>query len=94
MNASMSIKFLTKDADICKYADENDFVVITKDADFRDFHFIKKTPRKLIKINLGNISNKELKDVLSQNNSYIQKASQNKSFLIEISRDDVYLIKD
>lgn len=50
----------TKDTDFCKYADENDFVFVTKDSDFRDSHIIKKTPKKLIKINLGNISNQKL----------------------------------
>ncbi len=50
-------KWNTKDADICKYADQNDFVVISKDSDFRDSFFVNKTPKKLIKINLGNTAN-------------------------------------
>ena len=50
-------KWFTKDSEISTYADLNDLIVITKDSDFRDSFFIKKTPRKLIKINLGNISN-------------------------------------
>ena len=29
----------TKDKDICEYADKNDFIVITKDYDFRDSYF-------------------------------------------------------
>ena len=42
-------KWLTKDKDICKYADSNELIVITKDYDFRDSFFLRKTPKKLIK---------------------------------------------
>ncbi|MBN2649485.1 MAG: DUF5615 family PIN-like protein [Prolixibacteraceae bacterium] len=47
----------TKDSDLSKYADQNDYVFITKDSDFRDSYFVKQSPKKLIKINLGNIPN-------------------------------------
>jgi predicted nuclease of predicted toxin-antitoxin system len=57
-------KWYTQDKDICSYADTNDLIVITKDSDFRDSYFIKNTPKKLVKINLGNISNAELIKVL------------------------------
>ncbi|MBN1767744.1 MAG: DUF5615 family PIN-like protein, partial [Prolixibacteraceae bacterium] len=46
-----------KDSDLSKYADQNDYVFITKDSDFRDSYFVKQSPKKLIKINLGNIPN-------------------------------------
>ncbi len=44
-------KWFTSDAEISEYADKNDFIVITKDSDFRNSYYIKKTPEKLIKIN-------------------------------------------
>lgn len=44
-------KWHTTDSEISKYADENEMVVITKDSDFKDSHFINSTPKKLIKIN-------------------------------------------
>ena len=50
-------KWFTKDADICKYADDNNCIVVTKDTDFRKSYFLKNTLKKLIKVNLGNISN-------------------------------------
>ncbi|NJO69384.1 MAG: DUF5615 family PIN-like protein [Bacteroidetes bacterium] len=37
-------KWFTKDKDICIYADTNDFIVITKDSDFRDSHYVRKSP--------------------------------------------------
>lgn len=55
----------TKDAAIAQYADEHEMVVLTKDKDFLDTHLIKKTPRRLIKINLGNISNNTLLEILN-----------------------------
>ncbi len=50
----------SKDSDLCKYADQNNYVIISKDSDFRDSFFVKQTPKKLIKVSLGNISNQEL----------------------------------
>ena len=41
-------KWFTKDKDICVYADNNDFIVISKDSDFRDSYYVKKSPKKLI----------------------------------------------
>lgn len=34
-------KWFTKDSAIATYVDENDFILITKDADFRDSFFLK-----------------------------------------------------
>lgn len=42
----------TSGAAICTYADANDLIVINKDFDFVDFYLVRKTPKKLIKINL------------------------------------------
>ena len=44
-------KWWTTDEMICNYADLNDFIVITKDSDFRNSFYIKRTPKKLLKIN-------------------------------------------
>ena len=54
-------KWHTTDAEICKYADENKLVVVTKDADFKNSHFINKTPKRVIRVILGNCSNDDLK---------------------------------
>jgi predicted nuclease of predicted toxin-antitoxin system len=86
-------KWYTKDKDICSYADTNDLIIITKDSDFRDSYFIKNTPKKLIKINLGNISNAELINVLSDNLASIQKLNKEKCFLIEVEKNYISFIK-
>ncbi len=83
----------TKDNEICKYADLNDLIVITKDADFRNSFFINKTPKKIIKINLGNISNKELIRIISNNIKEIQKLNSLATFLVEVDEDNITFIK-
>ena len=83
----------TKDADICKYADQNDLIVVTKDADFRDSYFIKQTPKKLIKINLGNIPNQELNRIFTENLSTFEKLYRKPNFLLEIDKDDINLVE-
>jgi len=59
-------KWNTTDSEICKYADLHNLIIISKDSDFRDSFFVSRTPKKLIKINLGNISNQELIDILAK----------------------------
>lgn len=86
-------KWFTKDKDICHYADSNDLILITKDSDFRDSYFVKNTPKKLIKINLGNISNVELIKVLSDNISSIQKLDSEERFLVEVEKNYITYIK-
>jgi len=87
-------KWYTSDKDICSYADLNDMIVITKDSDFRDSFFIKQTPKKLVKINLGNISNQELTKILSENIVAIQKLNSKDFFLIEIDKEIITYISE
>jgi len=88
-------KWNTKDEDICLYADKHDFIVLTKDADFKNSHFINNTPKKLIKINLGNISTQNLIDIFDRNldklKMYFEK---NLSCYIEINNDKIIVIED
>lgn len=59
-------KWYTKDSFISDYADNEGFVVITKDIDFKNSHFIQNKPLRLIRIALGNISNKDLLHIFEQ----------------------------
>ena len=87
-------KWHTKDEDLMRFADENDLIIISKDADFKNSHFIKKSPKKLVKINLGNISNAELIKIFIANHSKISEIDNScKIFLIEINKDSVRVIK-
>jgi len=75
----------TKDSDICKFADKKDYVVITKDYDFEDSYRVKNTPRKLLKINLGNISNQSLIKMFEENFEILNRLETLKSFFIEFN---------
>ncbi len=83
----------TLDGEICNYADEHNFIVLTKDADFRNLFFIKSTPKKLIKVNLGNIPNSELIRIISDNLPLIEKLYQKSNFLMEVDSDYINVIE-
>jgi predicted nuclease of predicted toxin-antitoxin system len=84
-------KWNTRDAEICNFADDNDYVVITKDSDFRNSFFLKQSPKKIIKINLGNISNKDLIQIFETQITKISRLDNLNSFLLEISKTDIIL---
>lgn len=78
-------KWLTTDKEISEYCDKNDLVLITKDKDFKDSYLIKKEPKKLIKIDLGNVSTVLLISLFSENITAIAKLEKLEStFLCEI----------
>ncbi|MVN20000.1 DUF5615 family PIN-like protein [Mucilaginibacter arboris] len=86
-------KWHTPDADICKYADENNIAVITKDQDFKNSHFINKTPKKIIRIALGNISNNDLILLFAKHLPIlIELSSIKKVFYIEINAERIIII--
>jgi predicted nuclease of predicted toxin-antitoxin system len=86
-------KWHTKDDDICIYADKHDFVVLTKDAGFKNSHFVNQTPKKLIKVNLGNISTKDLIRIFDVILEQLQAHFQdNETCYIEINPNDIIVI--
>ena len=50
----------TPDRQIAELADSQSRVVVTKDRDFRDSHLLVKSPRRLLVVRTGNISNDAL----------------------------------
>ena len=86
-------KSKTKDSDLCRFADQNNYVIVSKDSDFRDSYFVKQTPKKLIKINLGNIPNQQLINIFNDNIDLIQKLDSKINFLLEIDKDMINLIE-
>ena len=81
-------KWHTKDSDIAEYVDANDFILIPKDSDFKNSHYIKKSPKKLVKINLGNISNTDLMNIFSSILPELEKVNKTTEvFIIEINKE-------
>ena len=85
-------KWFTKDKAICRFADENDYVVLTKDIDFRNTFFLQDTPKKLIRISLGNIKNQELINIFDKYLDKIIKSLECKSCYLEIEKDNILVI--
>ena len=81
-------KWHTSDSNIAKYSDTNDFTLITKDFDFKNSFLVNKTPKKLIKINLGNISNIVLIEIFNRFVSEMKTINNNHNhYMIEIDTD-------
>ena len=85
-------KWNTPDAGIAKHADLNSMVVLTKDTDFKNSHFINKTPKKLIRVALGNISNDDLIFLIDKYLPFIFSVADKQSFYIELSREQITII--
>lgn len=64
------------------------------DVDFKNDFLIKGSPKKLIKINLGNISNKELIEAFVNEIPKLKTITKAESFIIEANPTDwTYQIK-
>lgn len=83
----------TADAAISNYVDANGLILITKDRDFKNSHLLMNSPRKLIKVNLGNISNERLIELFDTNIRSIEKVEREfGSFLIEMNQDGLLTV--
>ncbi|MDP9046563.1 MAG: DUF5615 family PIN-like protein, partial [Bacteroidota bacterium] len=82
-------KWHTSDAEICRYADTNSLVVVTKDSDFKNSHFINKTPKKIIRVVLGNTTNIDLILLFTKYLPVILPLSINNGFYIEIDSKQI-----
>ncbi|HKK40295.1 MAG TPA: DUF5615 family PIN-like protein [Cryomorphaceae bacterium] len=86
-------KWHTSDDQISKYVDENACILISKDQDFKNTHFLKSSPRRLVKINLGNISNRQLLEIVEKHIDRISDvASEHNKFLIEINEGSLWVV--
>ncbi|MFI5159393.1 MAG: DUF5615 family PIN-like protein [Sphingobacteriales bacterium] len=82
-------KWHTTDTAICKYADEHNLVVVTKDGDFKNSHFINRTPKKVIRITLGNVSNEYLIRLFTRHLSLITHLANKDEFYIEVGEEQI-----
>ncbi|MBL7982453.1 MAG: DUF5615 family PIN-like protein [Flavobacteriales bacterium] len=83
----------TSDQDIARFADQEDRILITKDSDFRDTCILHSTPRKLIKVNLGNIPHQVLSDLLFKNLGELARLNERPRFLVEVDIARVSVIE-
>ncbi len=67
-------------------------LVVTRDADFKNSFLINRSPKKLIKISLGNITNDELIQLFTVNIHKINKLAALDIFLVEIDKTGLRVI--
>jgi predicted nuclease of predicted toxin-antitoxin system len=86
-------KWYTTDQAICSYADSHDFIVVSKDKDFKNSHFIHLSPKKLLLITLGNSSNERLIMALDRAIKFVKDENKQSSFFVELGSESVLFIK-
>ena len=85
--------WFTQDQKIAEYCDQNDFTLITKDQDFQNSHLVKRTPKRLVKINLGNIANNDLIQAIENHMDLLQEVHRDSEFfMVEIFKTDIWVI--
>jgi predicted nuclease of predicted toxin-antitoxin system len=83
----------TTDADINAKADADDRVVVTKDRDFRDSHLLRSTPRRLLIVATGNVSNNGLLALFDRHLDSIVAALEEVRF-VELTNDRLIVHED
>ena len=81
-------KNATEDETIRELSVKEFRIVITKDSDFEDSFLLKKIPLKLLLLTTGNIPNKDLLTLFSQNISELIILFQENDF-IEMDRNEI-----
>jgi len=69
------------DREVCEVADQQERVVVTKDRDFRDSHLLRGTPRQLLIVATGNMSNAALLALFEVHGSAVVTALQEADFV-------------
>jgi predicted nuclease of predicted toxin-antitoxin system len=62
---------------VWKHAKNNDFVIVTKDADFADLSMLRGFPPKVVWIRRGNCSTDDITDILRNNKEGIEEVVTN-----------------
>jgi predicted nuclease of predicted toxin-antitoxin system len=76
----------TTDSSIASFVDRGQMLLVTKDGDFRDSHFLKGSPARLLRITLGNLSNVELVGLVERHWASIAMLCAEAPCYVELSR--------
>ena len=69
----------TTDSVVWDYAKENDFMIVSKDADMHDLSLVFGNPPKVIWLRLGNCSTRQVENLLRQDFETIKLFYNNKN---------------
>lgn len=86
-------KWDTADQVICAYADRHDFIVVSKDKDFKHSHLIGLSPKKLLLIALGNLSNEHLIRALNKAMKFIREENKKYAFFMELGSESTLFLE-
>ena len=64
------------DSEVWQYAKANDFVIVSKDADFSDMSLLLGQPPKLIWLRIGNCTTPQIEQLIRANFSMIEQMQQ------------------
>lgn len=77
------------DGEIITFADQNGYMVVSKDTDFYHSHMLHQRPARLLLIQTGNIKNRELFDLIRRNEEIIKRYIKECSF-VELYHEGVF----
>lgn len=83
----------TSDNKISEYADTHGYTVVSKDKDFKNSHLLKKGPKRLLSINLGNISTTKLIALLEANLDLLKEKFKLDICYLELGTDTIIIIE-
>jgi predicted nuclease of predicted toxin-antitoxin system len=78
------------DTEIARFADAHDYVVVTKDADFRNLHTQGGWPKRLLGITAPNLRNRQLISLFQKHASEITSALAAAPF-VELDEEKIFL---
>lgn len=67
----------SEDTEVWEYAKQNDFILVTKDADFGDLSVLRGFPPKVIWIRRGNCRTSDIEKILRDNLEAIEQIESN-----------------
>lgn len=72
------------DAEVWEHAGANDYILVSKDSDFRQLAFLHGPPPKIVWLRLGNVTTVEIATAILDHNETIERfaASQDEALLV------------
>ena len=83
-------KWHTADAVIREIADAQDLIVISKDSDFRDSFLLRRTPKKLVHVCLGNAATEDIIDLLRRDWLLLKDYAVAETFYLELNHNGLF----
>lgn len=78
----------TPDHEIIQIADQEEWIVVTKDSDFLDNYILDGCPKKLLIVSIGNINNQKLIQLFEKNLDTLKILFEENS-VIEINEEEI-----